>query len=190
MSCFVISCGKKNKVNKKSIEPPPYTPGTATYNPGLSPEQNSKVANTIAGIQCNYHGVARTGHTRVTFSFKANTPVQPGQNTTLLTTWTQGKVGGQVYKTFLGRTNEGDVMAIFQTASGYDMDLHLCTAQNNLTETWLIGGSAQLSNFLFTGYNLDSDVNCGNGSIDAGSFSFFSNTAGNVSKLVAKICWK
>ena len=187
MGLMVISCGdKKNKVADTTSNPFGFT-----GNAGLPAEQTSQIASVINGIQCDYHGAAQTDNNRKRYQFRANTGAQQGSNTTLYTSWAQGAISQQqVYKTFIGRSYEGDVMIIYQTASTYEMDLYLCPARSNTTGTWFIGGDAQISNFTFSGYNLDTDVNCGRGSIDSGSFSFSSNRAGNVGKLISKVCWQ
>ena len=184
---FIAGCGKKNKVSKNDNTNSPFG---FNSNNGLPQEVNNSIANAINNVQCDYHGAAQTNNQRIRREFTANAAPAQGSNTTLYATWTQGKRGGSVVNTYIGRTYEGDVIIIYKTQQGYDMDLMLCPARSNTTGTHFIGGDAQLSNFTFSGYNLDTDVNCGQGAIDAGSFSFFTNRAGTVNKLVSKVCWR
>lgn len=160
---LAISCGnkKKNKV-KTTSGTPVGTAGAPVY-----AANDSGIINQVKGQTPCSMGRRNTDVTFYTSQSGPNT----SRTTIQAASYTQGILGGNIGRVYVGVSNFGDVLVASKVTSGtqvvgYNLTFSMCNQVVNGLP--LISNERGLSSLKTNGIIIDDDANCSVGQIDAG----------------------
>lgn len=194
-SLLFIACGQENKTDSGNSGNYDYNNHNNPYNPpnygGGHTGAPGQISADIEYLKQNYPCPNGQRLPDIHMSVTQGS----SSNTTVYGNFSSGHISGTHSASFAG-ANYGtrDLIFVTKVSQGgqvaFNFSLSLCPQYNQYSGAEIIGPNTQFYSMeMIQGFNLDHDVSCALGNVDAGGIRFTTNTHNNAhQRLFSKVC--